>query len=185
MMGSSPIPLYRPRRSLRSSARATVRTRLKSTRPPVSLKSGRVILTKGNYAVSWGNTNWERDTLPPLACSICGRPSGTTAIPIPLGSDGTSNTFVFASEVLQDRPTTSAGRCGRARGAGRGARRSPSSSPRGASAGESGWFHFHVPAHPQPAQGPTGAGPGRRLIHTDPPACFALVNSVQQLMCTP
>lgn len=60
-----------------------------------------VILTKGNYAASWGNTNWGGGFASSLMTrylrSAFGHDGNTTLASI---ADGTSNT-VFASEVLQ------------------------------------------------------------------------------------
>ncbi|SIO40364.1 prepilin-type N-terminal cleavage/methylation domain-containing protein/prepilin-type processing-associated H-X9-DG domain-containing protein [Singulisphaera sp. GP187] len=60
-----------------------------------------VVLTKGNYAASWGNTNWgaalKSALIPQYLRSAFGHDGNTTLASI---GDGTSNT-VFASEVLQ------------------------------------------------------------------------------------
>jgi prepilin-type N-terminal cleavage/methylation domain-containing protein len=57
------------------------------------------ILTKGNYAVSWGNTNWRQSAIGTqnYLKSAFGH---TMQVPLSAVTDGTSNT-VFVAEVLQ------------------------------------------------------------------------------------
>ncbi len=59
----------------------------------------RIILTKGNYAVSWGNTNWRQRT---IGTQVYRKSAFGHNMRVKLAEvrDGTSNT-VFAAEVLQ------------------------------------------------------------------------------------
>ncbi|MGE3820055.1 MAG: DUF1559 domain-containing protein [Isosphaeraceae bacterium] len=59
-----------------------------------------VILTKGNYAVSWGNTNWGQSFSTGLASQYLPSAFGHRSISLNAITDGTSNT-VFVGEVLQ------------------------------------------------------------------------------------